>query len=123
MDTELDLIIARLAAAVKSSGLSFVRLEEKTGVPKSSIQRYVTGKTRKIPIDNVKKIAEACGVSAEYIMGWSEPEIDTSVDEEDIKFALFSGADEVTDEMWQRVKEFARMVQQAEQFKKDQENK
>lgn len=65
-------IINRLKYSIESSGLSYVELEKKTGIAKSSIQRYASGVTKKIPIDAIQAIAQAVGVSAAYIMGWSD---------------------------------------------------
>ena len=62
----------RLSSAISNSNLSYAELEKRTNIPKSSIQRYATGKTKKIPIDAVKLIADATGSSASWIMGWSK---------------------------------------------------
>lgn len=64
----------RLSEVISSSGLSYADLEKKTNIAKSSIQRYATGKTKKIPIDAVKSIADATGSSAAWIMGWTDGE-------------------------------------------------
>lgn len=63
----------RLLKAITNSGLTYIDLEKKTGIAKSSIQRYATGNTKKIPIDAVKLIADATNTSAAWIMGW-EPD-------------------------------------------------
>jgi transcriptional regulator with XRE-family HTH domain len=60
----------RLLKVIIDSNLSYADLEKKTGIAKSSIQRYATGKTKKIPIDAVKLIADATKSSADWIMGW-----------------------------------------------------
>jgi transcriptional regulator with XRE-family HTH domain len=62
----------RLSQAILSSELSYAELEKRTNIAKSSIQRYATGVTKKIPIDAVKLIADATNTSAAWIMGWSE---------------------------------------------------
>ena len=61
----------RLLKVILDSKLSYVELEKKTGIAKSSIQRYASGITKKIPIDAVKLIADATNSSAAWIMGWS----------------------------------------------------
>ena len=70
MSNEVKGIINRLKEVIENSGLSYAELEKKTGIAKSSIQRYASGTTKKIPIDAVQVIAKAVGVSAAYIMGW-----------------------------------------------------
>ena len=51
IDDKMQLRRERLAEVMKINHLSYAQLEELTGVAKSSIQRYLTGETVKIPID------------------------------------------------------------------------
>lgn len=62
----------RLIDAYRKSGLSYPELEKITGIPKSSIQRYITGMYEDIPMSRLEKIADALNVSAAYIMGWED---------------------------------------------------
>ena len=62
----------RLNKLISESQLSYERLGELSGVPKSSLQRYAAGITKKIPIDSIEKVAPFLGVSAAFIMGWEE---------------------------------------------------
>ena len=70
MTDELQGIVNRLKESIDKSGLSYVELERITKIAKSSIQRYASGSTKKIPIDAIQAIASTVGVSAAYIMGW-----------------------------------------------------
>ena len=62
----------RIKALVDRSGLSYQELEKLTGVKKSSLQRYASGETTKIPLDVIEKLSVAFNVSQEYLMGWDE---------------------------------------------------
>ena len=62
----------RINEAIEKSGYSYPELSKLTGISKSSLQRYATGETKKIPIDCIKKIAEVTHVSAKYLMCWEE---------------------------------------------------
>ncbi len=42
------------------------------------MQRYLNGKTNRIPLSAVEKVASATGVSPAWIMGWEEPDTDTA---------------------------------------------
>ena len=64
----------RIKALIDKSGLSYVELEKVTGIKKSSLQRYASGVTTKIPLDVIKKLSVAFNVSQEYLMGWDEKE-------------------------------------------------
>ena len=62
----------RIKLLIDQSGLSYQALEKITGVKKSSLQRYASGTTTKIPLDVIEKLAKTFCVSQEYLMGWSE---------------------------------------------------
>lgn len=62
----------RIKALVDNSGLSYQELEKLTGIKKSSLQRYASGATTKIPLDVIEKLSVAFNVSQEYLMGWDE---------------------------------------------------
>ena len=64
----------RIKALIDKSGLSYVELEKLTGIKKSSLQRYASGVTTKIPLDVIEKLSAAFNVSQEYLMGWDEKE-------------------------------------------------
>ena len=62
----------RIKALIDKSGMSYQELEKQTGIKKSSLQRYATGATTKIPLDVIEKLSKAFHVSQEYLMGWDE---------------------------------------------------
>ena len=62
----------RIKELIDKSGLSYVELEKLTGVKKSSLQRYASGVTTKIPLDVIEKLSRTFNVSQEYLMGWDE---------------------------------------------------
>ena len=62
----------RIKALVESSDMSYQDLEKLTGIKKSSLQRYASGVTTKIPLDVIEKLSAAFNVSQEYLMGWDE---------------------------------------------------
>ena len=62
----------RIKALVDSSDLSYQELEKLTGIKKSSLQRYASGVTSKIPLEVIEKLANTFHVSQEYLMGWDE---------------------------------------------------
>ena len=62
----------RIAAAVKTKGITYVELSRLTGIPKSALQRYATGETDKLPTDRIALIARALDTTPAYLMGWEE---------------------------------------------------
>lgn len=67
----------RIKALIDASGQSYQELEITTGIKKSSLQRYATGATVKIPLDVIEKLSKAFNVSQEYLMGWTD---DTTIE-------------------------------------------
>ena len=64
----------RIKMLIEQSGRSYQELEKSTGIKKSSLQRYASGVTAKIPLDVIEKLSKFFNVSQEYLMGWSESE-------------------------------------------------
>ena len=62
----------RIKSLIEASGRSYQELEITTGIKKSSLQRYASGATAKIPLDVIEKLSKAFNVSQEYLMGWSD---------------------------------------------------
>lgn len=62
----------RIRILIEQSGKSYQELESLTGIKKSSLQRYASGVTTKIPLDAIEKLAAAFRVPPAYLMGWSE---------------------------------------------------
>ena len=70
--------IERIKSLIEQSKLTYQELENLTGIKKSSLQRYVTGATEKIPLDVIEKLAKTFNVSPEYLMGWSDDKMRNS---------------------------------------------
>ena len=65
-------IANRLSAAIAASKYSYGELAKLTGIPKSAIQRYATGTTEKIPIERLRALASALGLSLSALTPWEE---------------------------------------------------
>ena len=64
----------RIKLLVEKSGKSYQDLERFTGIKKSSLQRYASGATAKIPLDVIEKLSKYFNVPQTYLMGWDEEE-------------------------------------------------
>lgn len=58
----------RLLTLMKANKMSYNDLAEITHVHKSTLQRYFTGKTQKIPIERLWPIAFALNTTPQYLM-------------------------------------------------------
>ena len=71
----------RIKSLIEQSKQSYQELEKTTGIKKSSLQRYASGVTTKIPLDVIEKLSATFGVSQEYLMGWDDDTQATSLKE------------------------------------------
>lgn len=66
--TNLTDVCGRVKYCFEKSDLTYVEFEKKTGIPKSSLQRYVNGITKKIPIEALEKMSVLFGVSLVWLL-------------------------------------------------------
>ena len=98
----------RIKSLIEQSGKSYVELEALTGIKKSSLQRYASGVTSKIPLDAIKSLSATFNVSQEYLMGWETQEKKNPPDEK-----ILTEGEEALLELFNRVpKEQQQMVLQ-----------
>jgi len=72
MENDFNEIIGRIRDRRLELGLSYQDLADKTGMSKSTLQRYETGFIKNIPLSKVEALAKALRVTPEYLMGWEE---------------------------------------------------
>ena len=99
----------------KKNGITQSQLAEALNVTKGAIAMWETNK-RTPDLDMAGVIADYFNVSVDYLLERNDA-ISTDTDT-DLKFALFNGAEGVTDEMFEEVKRFAEMVKLREDSKK-----
>ena len=137
---------ARIRTARKTIGLTQAQLADLCGMATITIQQYERDK-RTPDIEKIFLLAEKLRTTVEYLIGtvdengyltpetFGDPddyefvkalgltsppqEPNPPADEEDIKFALFGGESEITDEMYEEVRQFAKFVRQREAEKKN----
>ena len=100
----------RLRQLRKAAGLSQMEFSKRIGVSKSSVNMYERGE-REPNLETLQHIADFFQVDIGYLLG--NPEIsapERKITDDDIKFALFGGSGEITDAMYEEVKQFAAFV-------------
>lgn len=109
----------------KQRGIAISQLEKDCGFSNGYLNPK---KMTKLPYDRAQTIAEYLGISAEVILTGEETEKapagdgKRSVSDDDIKFALFRGREEITDAMYEEVLNFAEYVARREEEKKRKES-
>lgn len=111
---------------LQKRGITPYRVHKDTGIAQSTLSDWKT-RGRTPSVENMIVLSEYFGVSIDYLLG-KEQQKDNgeaktgNASEEDIKFALFDGDKEITDEMYEEVKAFAAFVKQRELKKRDEKS-
>ena len=117
----------RITELCKAKGVSGSRMCLDLGLSKSTLSDIKSGRKKGISTSTAQKMASYLGVSVDYLLGEEEKEKaptvsgERSVSDDEIKFALFGGDGEITDAMYQEVKEFAALIKLREDMKKSKE--
>ena len=106
---------------LRERGISGAKLSADLGMSRSFMTELRKGRAKGVTLATAQKIAEYFGVPVTRLLGEEEappPESPRAATEEEIKFALFGGDGEITDDMYREVKAFAAFVKQREREKK-----
>ncbi|MDR1755310.1 MAG: helix-turn-helix domain-containing protein [Eubacterium sp.] len=99
-------------------GLTLEDISKTVGVSAPTIYRWESGDIGNMRRDRIVLYAKALKVPPDFIMEWENDDPRSVLPSaEDLKFALFNGSDGITDEMFEEVKNFAKMVKLREAHK------
>ena len=94
--------------------ISVYRACEAIGLNRSAVNKWKAG--GRPNGTTAGKLAEYFGVTTDYLLGQTDErspaDSQRAVSDDDIKFALFGGDGEITDEMYEEVKKFAAFLKQ-----------
>ena len=111
----------RFRALCEQKQISVYRACTDIGLNRSAVAKWKGG--GKPNGSTAARLAEYFGVTTDYLLGQSEEKTAGSaprpVSDEEIKFALFGGDGEITDAMYDEVKQFAAFIKQREAGKKE----
>ena len=111
----------RFQALCADRGISVYKACTDIGLNRSAVAKWKQG--GKPNGTTAARLAEYFGVTTDYLLGLEEEKAPAetlrSVSDEDIKFALFGGDGEITDAMYDEVKQFAAFIKQREAEKKE----
>lgn len=105
----------------REKGITVTDLCREAGVSRSNLTDLKKGRQKGLSAVNLDKIAAYLGVTVGYLLGTEtkkEPDDREKSLDDELKVALFGGAEDVTDAMWDEVKQFAQMVKLREDQKK-----
>ena len=107
----------KIMEIMKEKNLKQKDLTDFLNLGKGTFTVWKSGKTNSY-LRYIPKIAEFLGVSSDYLLGIESEK--QSINDDDVKVALFGGDGEVTDEMWNEVKTFVAFIK--EKNKKNNDN-
>ena len=91
-------------------GTSPNAVAKELGIPSGSVTAWKQGTSPRA--NSLNKLASYFGVSVDYLLG-NAPAVPLS--DEELKFALFGGDGEISDEMLEEVRQFARFLKSKNQ--------
>ena len=106
---------ARIHKLIVDSEKTYQELEKLTGIKKSSLQRYASGVTGKIPLTAIEKLADAFSVSESYIMWGQEKKEQPAKSELSIKKREFiRKIEKMTDAQIERLEQILALVEKTD---------
>ena len=116
--------IESLCAERKITVTALCRL---AGCSRAALSDLKVGRKSGLSAATLSKLANCFGVTVDFLLGNESPApahpAARGITEEDIKFALFGGDGEITDEMYQEVRNFAAFIKRREEDKKKKKRK
>lgn len=116
----------RIRELRKAKGLTMKQLGEVLDLAESTISQYETGK-RQMDNETLLRLGEFFEVSVGYILGAEDNAKaptetgERPISDDDIKFALFRGREDITNAMFEEVLNFAEYVARREEERKRKE--
>ena len=111
----------RFKALCEQKNISVYRACTDIGLNRSAVAKWKNG--GKPNGSTAARLAEYFGVTTDYLLGQSEEKAPAEkprvISDEEIKFAPFGGDGEITDAMYDEVKQFAAFVKLREAGKKE----
>ena len=113
-----------LSYLCEKKGITAYKMCKDLNIQPSVMTDLKKGRRSSVRAETAQKLADYFGVSVSYLLNGEETKkapIQTDercIDDDDIKFALFGGDCDITDEMYDEVKRFAKMVRLREEAEK-----
>lgn len=108
-----------------AKGVTQKELSEALFVSQQTVAKWETDRSTPNP-EMIAKIARYFNISSDYLLELTDtPTTEESKPKEETKFALFGGdaIDDITDEMYEDVKRYARFIMEQKKAKKHKDSK
>ena len=110
----------RIETLCKQRNTSLTTVCREAGVSRASLSDLKAGRKQGLSAETLSRLASWFGVSVDFLLGNENAPAEgrRTVSDDDIKFALFGGDGEITEEMYREVRNFAAFVKRREEEKK-----
>ena len=113
----------RFAYLCKEKGVSVSRGATEAGISKSLVTKWKTNNVETPSPEVLNKLSKYFNMPISELLGEETEKAPTDtgrreVSDDDIQFALFGGRDEITEAMYEEVKQFAAFIKQREGYGK-----
>lgn len=98
-------IYERIENLCRKKGVNVTTMCKECGISRAILTDYKYGRIKTLSAKVLAAIAAYFGVTVDYLYGGTD-----TAGEEALKVALFGGEGEVTDEMWNEVKNYAKYI-------------
>lgn len=104
----------RIDSRLKELGISGSKMCDDLGMSRSTLTELRKGRATTLKAEKAAKIAAYLGLTVEELLGEKAPtpEGERKPTDDEIKFALFGGGEDITDAMYDEVKRFAAFVKE-----------
>ncbi len=106
----MDSVYSRIEALCKKDSVTVTELCRACSIPRATLSDFKMGRSKTLSVSVLSKIAAYFSVSVEYLLDGENAQIS----ENELKVALFGGSEDVTDEMWEEVKRYAKYIKERE---------
>ena len=107
----MDTVYERIERLCKEKGITVTDLCRECAIPRATLSDYKMGRSKTLSASVLSKTASFFSVSVEFLLEGKN----STVTDNQLKVALFGGSEDVTDEMWEEVKRYAKFIYDKEQ--------
>lgn len=116
----------RFVYLCNQKGVSPSRAAIDAGISKSLVTKWKNNNAKDPSPDVIRKLSKYFNIAVSELLGEETEKAPSEngkrpISDDDIKFALFGGDGEITDAMFNEVKEFAALIKLREDMKKEKE--
>lgn len=107
----MDNLYKKIESLCHNKGVNITQMCRESGASRAPLTDLKMGRSKTLSTETLTKIANYFGVSVDYLLGKEETKkapAKQEPDDEDIMFALFGEHSEITKEIYEDVKSYAR---------------